>query len=286
MQWPISSARQSVARRRSKERGRESAWSLARFFLTLAILAWALRSFVAAPFSIPSGSMLPTLYIGDYLVVAKWPYGYSRYSFPLQLPSFSGRIFSGVPRRGDVVVFRHPSEADDLIKRVIGVPGDTVEVREGELILNGRSVPRQALAPYKLPISANTPCRVVPPAIPTIVQVGRQTYCVFPAYRETLPGGPSYTVLDQSSSEADDFGPVKVPAGHVFLMGDNRDDSLDSRFPAEVGGIGMVPVENLIGRAMVTFWSTDGSASWWEPWTWFSALRATRVGNGYSGGAE
>jgi signal peptidase I len=286
MQWPISSARQSVARRRSKERGRESAWSLARFFLTLAILAWALRSFVAAPFSIPSGSMLPTLYIGDYLVVAKWPYGYSRYSFPLQVPSFNGRIFSGVPRRGDVVVFRHPSEADDLIKRVIGVPGDTVEVREGELILNGRPVPRQALAPYKLPISANTPCRVVPPATPTIVQVERQTYCVFPAYRETLPGGASYTVLDQTSSEADHFGPVKVPAGHVFLMGDNRDDSLDSRFPAEVGGIGMVPIENLIGRAMVTFWSTDGSASWWKPWTWFSALRGRRVGNGYSGGAE
>jgi signal peptidase I len=286
MQWPISSARQSVARRRSKERGRESAWSLARFFLTLAILAWALRSFVAAPFSIPSGSMLPTLYIGDYLVVGKWPYGYSRYSFPLQVPSFNGRIFSGVPRRGDVVVFRHPSEADDLIKRVIGVPGDTVEVREGELILNGRPVPRQALAPYKLPISANTPCRVVPPATPTIVQVERQTYCVFPAYRETLPGGASYTVLDQTSSEADDFGPVKVPAGHVFLMGDNRDDSLDSRFPAEVGGIGMVPIENLIGRAMVTFWSTDGSASWWKPWTWFSALRGRRVGNGYSGGAE
>jgi signal peptidase I len=127
---------------------------------------------------------------------------------------------------------------------------------------------------------------VVPPATPTIVQVERQTYCVFPAYRETLPGGASYTVLDQTSSEADDFGPVKVPAGHVFLMGDNRDDSLDSRFPAEVGGIGMVPIENLIGRAMVTFWSTDGSASWWKPWTWFSALRGRRVGNGYSGGAE
>ena len=286
MQWPISSARQSVARKRAKERGRESAWSLARFLLTLAILAWALRSFVAAPFSIPSGSMLPTLYIGDYLVVAKWPYGYSRYSFPLQLPSFSGRIVAGVPKRGDVAVFRHPTENDDLIKRVIGIPGDTVELREGELILNGRPVPRQALAPYKLPVSANTPCKVVPPAAPTVVQVERQTYCVFPAYRETLPGGPSYTVLDQTSSEADNFGPVTVRAGHVFLMGDNRDDSLDSRFPAEVGGIGMVPIDNLIGRATVTFWSTDGSASWWRPWTWFSALRAKRIGNGYTGEAE
>jgi signal peptidase I len=283
MQWPISTARPSTARKQGKERQRESAWSLARFFLLLAILAWGVRSFVAAPFSIPSGSMLPTLYIGDYLVVAKWPYGYSRYSFPLGLPSFSGRIFGRSPDRGDVVVFRHPTEHDDLIKRVIGVSGDTVEMRQGRLILNGRLVAREALAPYKLPISSNTPCRVVPPATPSIIQLGDRGYCVFPAYRETLPNGVSYTVLDQTATEADDFGPAKVPAGHVFLMGDNRDDSLDSRFPAAAGGIGMVPVENLIGRAAFTFWSTDGSASYWKPWTWFTALRATRIGNGYSG---
>jgi signal peptidase I len=109
---------------------------------------------------------------------------------------------------------------------------------------------------------------------------------MFPAYRETLPAGPSYTVLDQTATEADNFGPVQVPAGHVFLMGDNRDDSLDSRFGSDVQGIGMVPTENLIGRAMVTFWSTDGTASWWKPWTWFPALRKSRVGNGYTGDAE
>jgi len=286
MQWPISSARQTTARKPPKERGRESAWSLARFLLTLALLAWAVRSFVAAPFSIPSGSMLPTLYIGDYLVVAKWPYGYSRYSFPLQRPSFSGRIFQALPKRGDVVVFRHPSEDADLIKRVIGVPGDRIELREGQLILNDRPVPRQALAPYKLPISPNTPCKVIPAAAATVVRAERHAYCVFPAYEETLPGGPSFTVLDQAATEADDFGPVTVPAGRLFLMGDNRDDSLDSRFPAEVGGIGMVPVENVIGRAMITFWSTNGSASWWKPWTWFSALRPRRIGNGYTGKAE
>jgi signal peptidase I len=285
MQWPIASTRTKAVKRKPAER-RESAWSLARFLLTLAILAWAVRSFVAAPFSIPSGSMLPTLYIGDYLIVAKWPYGYSRYSFPLGVPSFSGRIFEHMPRRGDVVVFRHPSEDSDLIKRVMGVPGDTVELRGGRLILNGSPVPRQAIPPYRLPISANTPCKVVPPATPSLVQLHGHPYCVLPAYEETLPGGPSYTVLDQTSTEADDFGPVKVPAGRVFLMGDNRDDSLDSRFPADVGGIGMVPVENLIGRAAVTFWSTDGSASWWKPWTWFSALRARRIGNGYTGSAE
>jgi signal peptidase I len=283
MQWPISRTRSAP---RNAATQRESAWSIVRFVLTLAILAWAFRSFVVAPFSIPSGSMLPTLYIGDYLVVAKWPYGYSRYSFPLGIPSFDSRVLGGLPKRGDVVVFRHPTEDSDLIKRVIGLPGDTVELRGGELILNGRPVPRQALAPYRLPISANTPCKAAPLATPLVVQRGDEAFCAFPAYRETLPGGPSYTVLDQTASEADDFGPVKIPPDHVFLMGDNRDDSLDSRFPAEVGGIGMVPTENLIGRAAVTFWSTDGSASWWKPWTWFRALRASRIGNGYTGTAE
>jgi signal peptidase I len=265
---------------------REGAWGFARFILTLAILAWAFRSFIAAPFSIPSGSMLPTLYIGDYLVVAKWPYGYSRYSFPWGFPSFEGRVIQHLPKRGDVVVFRHPSENSDLIKRVIGLPGDTVELRGGELILNGRRLPREELPAYQLPVSENTPCRVVPPATPFVASVRGQTYCVLPAYRETLPGGPSYTVLDQVATAADDFGPVKVPAGHVFLMGDNRDDSLDSRFSPAVGGIGMVPVDNLIGRATFTFWSTDGSASYWKPWTWFTALRGSRVGNGYTGDAE
>jgi signal peptidase I len=283
MQWPISRTRSAP---RNAATQRESAWSIVRFVLTLAILAWAFRSFVVAPFSIPSGSMLPTLYIGDYLVVAKWPYGYSRYSFPLGIPSFDSRVLGGLPKRGDVVVFRHPTEDSDLIKRVIGLPGDTVELRGGELILNGRPVPRQALAPYRLPISANTPCKAAPLATPLVVQRGDEAFCAFPAYRETLPGGPSYTVLDQTASEADDFGPVKIPPDHVFLMGDNRDDSLDSRFPAEVGGIGMVPTENLIGRAALTFWSTDGSASWWKPWTWFGALRGSRIGNGYTGTTE
>lgn len=254
--------------------------------LTLAICAWALRSFIVQPFNIPSGSMLPTLYIGDYLLVAKWPYGYSRYSFPFQFPGFVGRILGHQASRGDVVVFRHPGEEADLIKRVIGVPGDTIAVSGGQLILNGKAVPRKELEPFRMAVSANSPCKVVPPAVPRTVAAGR-TYCVYPAFLETLPNGPSYTVLDQvDQAPADDFGPVRVPAGRVFLMGDNRDDSLDSRFAPFVGGIGMVPADHLIGRALVTFWSTDGSASYLKPWTWFGALRASRIGNGYNGVAE
>jgi signal peptidase I len=281
--------RSSPSRRGSRKPQKpESASSLARFFLTLVILAWALRSFVIQPFNIPSGSMLPTLYIGDYLVVAKWPYGYSRYSFPFGFPSISGRLFSHLPQRGDVVVFRHPSEEDaDLIKRVIGIPGDTIAVVDRQLILNGKPVARSKLPPFQMPITANSPCKVVPPAVPATGLRSGRPYCAYAAYLETLPGGPSYTVLDQvEHGPADDYGPVRVPAGHVFLMGDNRDDSLDSRFAPFEGGVGMLPVDHLIGRALITFWSTDGSASYVKPWTWFTALRARRIGNTYTGVEE
>ena len=266
---------------------RESAGSTFRFVVVLVLLAWAVRSLVVAPFSIPSGSMLPTLYIGDYVMVAKWPYGYSRYSFPFGFPSFDGRILGGLPKRGDVAVFRHPNEGTDLIKRVIGLPGDSIEIKSGMLILNGQAVARQELPPLRMTVSPNSPCKAVPPATATTGRPGDQGICSYPAYREILPGGPSYTVLDQvDRGDADNRPPVTVPAGHLFLMGDNRDDSLDSRFSPLEGGVGFVPVERLIGRGMITFWSTDGSASYWKPWTWFTALRGERIGNDYADGAE
>src|SRR4051794_36170639 len=212
-------------KRLSRINRRESVGSLLRFVFVVAAIAWAFRSLVGAPFNIPSGSMLPTLYIGDYIAVAKWPYGYSRYSFPLGLPAFEGPIFGRMPSRGDVVVFRHPTENDDLIKRVIGLPGDTVEVQRGQVVLNGREVPRRALAPVRVPVTANSPCRAAPSGMPTVIVTSGTAACVYRAYLETLPGGPSYTVLDQvNDGAADDFGPVRVPAGHIFLMGDNRDD--------------------------------------------------------------
>jgi signal peptidase I len=268
-------------------RKKESAGSLLRFALTVALLAWVFRSFIAAPFNIPSGSMLPTLYIGDYLAVEKWPYGYSRYSFAFGFPSFEDRVFGTLPKRGDVVVFRHPEEDEDLIKRVIALPGDTVALRDGELILNGRPVSRQPLPPIKVAISPNSPCKTVPPATPTVAITRGSAACLYHAFIETLPDGPSYTVLDQvDHGAADEFAEMKVPPGRIFVMGDNRDDSLDSRFPTDEGGVGMVPTKNLIGRATVTFWSTDGHASWFKPWTWFTALRARRIGNGYTGKAK
>ena len=274
-----------IARRRAEPTTKEpeSIWSSVRFLLLLALVAWAIRSFVVAPFSIPSGSMLPTLFVGDYLVVAKWPYGYSRFSLMFGFPPFSGRIMSDLPDRGDVVVFRHPSDDLDLIKRVVALPGDVVEVRQGQLVLNGKPVQRRAVAPFRMPLSPNSACRAVPPSSPQVLRTPEGEACVYRAFVESLPGGPSYQVLDQvRDGAADDRAPMRIPEGHVFLLGDNRDDSFDSRYSPAAGGIGLVPTDRLIGRALVTFWSTDGSASYFKPWTWFTALRTNRIGNGYS----
>lgn len=274
-----------MRRTRTAKSGRsESGRQTLRLILYVAILAWLVRSLLFAPFSIPSGSMLPTLFVGDYVVASKWPYGFSRYSFPFGFPPFEGRIFSNLPERGDVVIFANPGgEKKDLIKRVIGLPGDKVELRGGRVFLNGRPLKRQDSSPARVRISPNSPCRVAAGATPMVRVEGAGEACLFPTYSETLPNGVGYEVIDQvDNPAADTFGPAIVPAGHLFLLGDNRDDSLDSRFDGPQGGVGFVPVDHLVGRASTIFWSTDGSASYARPWTWFTALRDDRIGKGFT----
>jgi signal peptidase I len=254
-----------------------------RFLLLLFVFALVLRSFIVAPFSIPSGSMLPTMMIGDYLFVAKWPYGYSRFSLPFGLGRFDGRILAEPPERGDIAVFRYPGGGDDdYVKRVIGLPGDTLQMRGGALWLNGKEVPQVRVADWLMPITTNSPCRTVAPEVARVVEdeEGRR-WCAYERYRETLPGGRSYYVLDQIDGMADDTPLFVVPEGHYFMMGDNRDDSLDSRFTLAAEGVGYLPADHLIGEASIIFFSTDGSAEWLKPWTWATAARWSRIGEAF-----
>lgn len=219
-------------------------------------VAVAIQAFLFKPFRIPSESMLPTLQVGDYLFVSKYTYGYSRYSFPFSPPLFSGRIFGAQPQRGDVVVFRLPfDDTEDYIKRVIGLPGDTVQMIGGVLHINGQPVPRVRL-----------------PDVSVVVE-GRPLTAA--QWRETLPNGVSYATLDiDPAGPLDDTGPFRVPPGRLFMMGDNRDDSADSRMQSVVG---YVPMENLVGRAEVIFFSVGGGASAWEFWRWPWTVRPDRL---------
>ncbi|WP_443027123.1 signal peptidase I [Sphingomonas sp. LB3N6] len=251
-----------------------------RFLLKLALVVLILRSFIFAPFSIPSESMLPRLLIGDYLFVSKWNYGYSRWSLPAGVPLIPGRIFGSTPARGDVVVFRAPEVLDhDVIKRVIGLPGETIQMRQGIVYLNGKAIPKQRIADFTIPLTANFNAEKC--GAPFVDVVANVQICRYPRFRETLPGGRSYEVLDQAElPDRDDTGLYTIPAGHIFVMGDNRDDSGDSRFPAP-SGMGYVPLENVEGKAVVNFFSTDGDAEWLKPWTWVSAARWSRIGEGF-----
>jgi signal peptidase I len=217
------------------------------------LLAVTVRSFAYEPFNIPSGSMKSNLLIGDYLFVSKFSYGYSRYSFPFGLPFFSGRILGEEPKRGDVVVFRFPPNPRiDYIKRVIGLPGDHVQVKEGIVYINGKEVPRHYIDDF-----ADKENNIVKS---------------IPRYIETLPEGKVITILKEKEGQyvANNTPEYVVPEGKYFMMGDNRDNSLDSRFD-----VGFVPAENLVGRAEIIWFSTDGSASL-NPVSWVSALRPDR----------
>lgn len=222
-----------------------------------ALIALTIRSVAFEPFSIPSGSMIPTLLVGDYLFVSKSSYGYSRYSFPLTLMPFEGRINPTLPKRGDVVVFRKPhNENIDYIKRVIGLPGDKVQVKEGRLYINHKMVKRTYLGDYK---TLSQPENMV---------------VTFKRYREELPGGKIHEIIEKSDRDVlDNTEMYEVPENHYFMMGDNRDGSQDSRVMDQVG---YVPFENFVGRAENIFFSVDESARIWEFWKWPTAMRIKR----------
>ena len=219
------------------------------------LIAVVIRTFLFEPFHIPSSSMVPTLLVGDYLFVEKYAYGYGRYSLPLGLAWFNGRVLAGSPHRGDVVVFRKPSDTSvDYVKRLIGLPGDRIQMRQGRLYINGDLVKRSPIDDY----------------------VDEQGHS-YQQYIETLPGAVSHRIIQElgDSGPLSNTGEFLVEPGHYFMMGDNRDDSLDSR-TAEVG---QVPTENLIGPAEMLFLSIDSSAAWWQVWKWPFAIRYERLLN-------
>jgi signal peptidase I len=260
-----------------KPEDKETLGSFTWFIVKLALAVFLFRAFVFSFYSIPSESMLPRLWNGDYFIAAKWPYGYSRWSLPFALPLIPGHVLADLPERGDVVVFKHPVDHVDYIKRVIGLPGDSIAVKGGQVILNGVPVKRQQMRDFVLPTSPNTACVMGGRS----VTASGQGACDYLRFRETLPSGKSYETLDFGPTPQDNFGPLIVPEGALFVMGDNRDNSLDSRFPARSGGgVGLVPADLLVARASAMVWSTDGSADWVKPWTWFSAARWDRFGQG------
>jgi len=250
-------------------------------WVLLAVLAF--HSFIAKPFYIPSESMMPGLLTGDRLVVSKYPYGWSWVSPSFHIfPPIQGRLLGKLPERGDVVIVTPPGTTTDYIKRVIGLPGDTLRMVDGQLFINGQPVKREQRPPTIVPVDINSPCGS--PRDDKLFDYrvraadGRMV-CSVPTVRETLPNGRTYDTVDLGQTPEDNFDLIRIPAGHVWLMGDNRDDSADSRISELDGGLGgPVPWENIGGRAEFITFSLDGSTMWWNPLTWFEAFRPGRAG--------
>ncbi len=239
----------------------ESFLDIVKTVVTVVVVVLGIRTFAFEPFNIPSGSMIPTLLIGDYVFVSKYSYGYSGYSLPFWHPHF-GRIFAKLPERGDVAVFKLPRDPSiDYIKRIVGLPGDKLQVIEGLLYINDKPVMRVRAEDFiDDENGAKVPVR---------------------QFLETLPNGVQHPILQPEDNGQTDNTPVfEVPPDHVFGMGDNRDNSLDSRVPPERGGVGYIPVENLVGHAEFRFFSFDGNTPWWHVWEWPFAIRYSRLFTG------
>jgi len=220
------------------------------------VIAGSIRTFLFEPFKIPSGSMYPTLEVGDFLLVSKYTYGYSKHSFPLSLPNFEGRLWQTLPKRGDVVVFKEPHDnSTNYIKRIIGLPGDTIQMKNGRLYINGQITQRELNGPYIIREYTFRPQE-------------------FKEYTETLPEGRTHQILElrDDIKTIDDTPEFKVPEGHYFMMGDNRDNSNDSR-----KDVGFVPLINIEGKARVIFYSHDDTRIWYNPVTWLTSIRWNRL---------
>jgi len=283
-----------------KESRRHAIWREVKGLLWVLLAVLGFHSFIAKPFYIPSESMMPTLLTGDRLVVSKYPYGWSYVSptipnpaaifrslvlrqqgepWGITLPFMKGRVLGNLPERGDIVIVTPPGRDEDYIKRVIGLPGDTVEVRRGRLILNGKPVKSVVEPSAMIPVDANAPCSM-DRFWDRLVDTDAGRFCRLPVVRETLPNGVSYVTVDDGESPGDNYGPERIPAGHVFLMGDNRDHSADSRYSLADSGLGgPVPWENIGGRAEFITFSLDGTTMLTDPSTWFSAFRDGRAGD-------
>jgi len=289
------------ARKKGAKEGSTTLWGEVKSIGLLLIAVLAFHSFIAKPFYIPSESMMPGLLVGDRLVVTKYAYGWSYVSptipnpaamfrnvvlrtpaepWGITLPFMNGRLWGKMPERGDIVIATPLGKNEDYIKRVIGLPGETLEVRGGVVLINGVAIKQEVLPPIRVPVDANSPCdpRQYPGALD--YQPDGSTVCVLPAKRETLPNGRSYTIIDlgPEPDPVDWYGPVEIPEGHVFLMGDNRDRSADSRFSLARDGLGgPVPWETIGGRAEFITFSLDGTTTL-NPLSWWRSLRGGRAG--------
>lgn len=250
----------------------DEAIDLAKTLFWAVLIAMVARTFAIEPFNIPSGSMVPTLLVGDYLFVSKWTYGYSRHSFPFSFPPFSGRVFESEPQRGDVIVFKYPGptpdyKGSDYIKRIVGLPGDSIQVVGGILQINGKPVDRRLLGNAD-PIEGSLTRD--PRGRPALMPYEKR-------YTEVLPGGRQHDILERDDNQSLDNTPVfRVPPRHVFVMGDNRDNSQDSR--AE--GSWYVPFDSIVGRAEFIFYSHDASVSLFNPLSWPGGIRYSRLFSG------